>query len=183
MPFSLISYCVPPQPSAVPLLGPSVLTVLLLASEICPCSFICWKCTFLFPPSSTSSNSSLPFRSQVNCSFEWTEKNRKDLPDPCVLVPQWDPTLGDLMDYSPLVYSVLEVLCLYPFPSPGDRPFLGTEPASPSLKADSLPSEHKGSGQPPLQTSKSRWNPKIPAFGTWSFLLAVIITTNSHSFD
>ena len=31
-----------------------------------------------------------------------------------------------------------------PFPSPGDRPNSGTEPRSPALQADSLPSEPKG---------------------------------------
>ena len=31
-----------------------------------------------------------------------------------------------------------------PFPSPGDLPYLGIEPKSPTLQADSLPSEPQG---------------------------------------
>ena len=31
-----------------------------------------------------------------------------------------------------------------PFPSPGDLPSLGTEPGSPALQADSLPTELQG---------------------------------------
>ena len=31
-----------------------------------------------------------------------------------------------------------------PFPSPGDLPYLGIEPGSPSLQADALPSEPPG---------------------------------------
>ena len=37
-----------------------------------------------------------------------------------------------------------------PFPSPGYLPYPGFEPGSPTLQADSLPSEPPGKLQPPL---------------------------------
>ena len=37
-----------------------------------------------------------------------------------------------------------EYWCGWPFPSPGDLPDPGTEPRSPALQADSLPSEPPG---------------------------------------
>ena len=41
-------------------------------------------------------------------------------------------------------FSVQEYWNGLPFPSPGDIPDPGTEPASPALQADSLPSEPPG---------------------------------------
>ena len=50
------------------------------------------------------------------------------------------------MDYSlpgSSVHGILQarILSRLPFPSPGDLPDPGTEPRSPALQADSLPSE------------------------------------------
>ena len=65
----------------------------------------------------------------------------------CVLVLQSCPTLGDTMDCSPPGSSVLcpfsrqEHWSGLPFPSPGDLLDPGIESRSPSLQADSLPSE------------------------------------------
>ena len=43
-----------------------------------------------------------------------------------------------------LEFSRQEYWSGLPFPSPGDRPDPGTEPGSPALQADSLPSEPPG---------------------------------------
>ena len=53
------------------------------------------------------------------------------------------------MDYSPSGSSVHGILQAgiwsgLPFPSPGDLPDSGTEPQSPALQADSLPSKPPG---------------------------------------
>ena len=69
----------------------------------------------------------------------------------CVLVTQSCPTLFDPMDSSPpgssvhgiLQAKVLEWIAI--LKSPGDLPDPGIEPESPSLQADSLPSESWGS--------------------------------------
>ena len=45
--------------------------------------------------------------------------------------------------------SISKVSACLPFPSPGDLPDPGIEPESPSLRADSLPSEPPGN---PLRT-------------------------------
>ena len=42
-------------------------------------------------------------------------------------------------------FSRLEYWSREPFPSPGDLPNPGIKPGSPTLQADSLPSEHQGS--------------------------------------
>jgi len=42
----------------------------------------------------------------------------------------------------------------YPFPSPGDLPNPGTKPGSPTLQADSLPSEPPGKTQRKRQKSR-----------------------------
>ena len=41
-------------------------------------------------------------------------------------------------------FSRLEYWSVFPFPSPGDLPHPGTEPGSPALQADYLPSEPPG---------------------------------------
>ena len=56
------------------------------------------------------------------------------------------PTLCDPMDYSlpgSSVHGILQarILSGLPFPSPGDLPNPGIEPGSPTLQADSLPTE------------------------------------------
>ena len=71
----------------------------------------------------------------------------------CVLVTQLCLTLCDPMDSShqaPLSmgFSRQEYWIGLPFPSPGDLPNPGTEPGSPTLQADSLPSELQGSSYP-----------------------------------
>ena len=63
-----------------------------------------------------------------------------------VLVAQSCGTFCDSMDCScqaPLSmgFSKQEYWSGLPFPSPGDLPDPGTEPGSPALQADSLPSE------------------------------------------
>ena len=63
-----------------------------------------------------------------------------------VLVDQLCPTPCNPMDYSLpassyMEFSRQEYYSGLPFPSPGDLPHLGIEPASPALQADSLPSE------------------------------------------
>ena len=63
-----------------------------------------------------------------------------------VLVIQLCPTLCDPVDRGPLGSSVHGILqarswSALPFPSAGDLPDSGMEPGSPSLQADSLPSE------------------------------------------
>ena len=55
-------------------------------------------------------------------------------------VAQLYPTLCDLMDYI-VLRNFPEYWSRYPFPSPGDLPNPGIEPSSPTLQADSLPSE------------------------------------------
>ena len=67
-----------------------------------------------------------------------------------VLIAQSCPTLCDPMDCSPPDSSVHGIFqakdtgvgC--PFPSPGELPDPGIEPRSPTLQADSLPSELQG---------------------------------------
>ena len=63
----------------------------------------------------------------------------------CVLVPQFSPTLCNTMDCSlpgSSVHGILWSRLL--FPTPGDLLDLGIKPKSPSLQADSLPSEPPG---------------------------------------
>ena len=67
-----------------------------------------------------------------------------------VLVTQSCPTLCNPMSCSPLGASVhrfsrQEYWSGLPFPSPGDLPYPGIEPRSPTLQTDSLPSEPPGS--------------------------------------
>ena len=67
----------------------------------------------------------------------------------CCVVAQSCPTLCDPMDCSLPRSSVRGILQAeywseLPFPSPGDPPNPGTESGSPSLQADSLPSEPLG---------------------------------------
>ena len=66
-----------------------------------------------------------------------------------VLVAELCLTLCDPVDYSPLGSSVRGILQArtlerVAIPSPGDPPDPGTEPRSPALQADSLPSEPPG---------------------------------------
>ena len=65
------------------------------------------------------------------------------------LVTQSYPTLRDPVDCSPpgsSVHGILQASMLewVAFPSPGDLPGPGTELGSPTLQADSLPSEPRG---------------------------------------
>ena len=65
------------------------------------------------------------------------------------LVAKSCPTLCNPMDCRPLGPSVHGILRQeywsgFPFPSPGDLPYLVIEPKSPELQADSLPSEQHG---------------------------------------
>ena len=67
-------------------------------------------------------------------------------------VAQSCPTLCDPMDCSPpgsLVHGIFrqEYCSGLPFPVPGDLPNPGTEPGSPALQADALPSETQGKPQ------------------------------------
>ena len=64
----------------------------------------------------------------------------------CVLVAQLCLTLCDPMDVATQVplsveFSRHEYWSGLPFPSPGNLPNPGTEPGSPALQADCLPSE------------------------------------------
>ena len=54
------------------------------------------------------------------------------------------PTLCDPMDYTVHGISRPECQSGQPFPSPGDLPNPGIKPRSPTLQADSLPSEPQG---------------------------------------
>ena len=70
------------------------------------------------------------------------QERKKEVTQPC-------PTLCDPMNYSlpdPLSMEVSrqEYWSGMPFPSPGDLPNPGIEPRSPTLQADSLPSEPPG---------------------------------------
>ena len=64
-----------------------------------------------------------------------------------VLVDQSCPTLCDSMDYIanqtplPMGFSMQVYWSRLPFPFPGDLPNPGSEPGSPTLQADFLPSE------------------------------------------
>ena len=65
----------------------------------------------------------------------------------------------DSMDYGLPGFSVhgilqARILERLPFPSPGDLPDPGTEPRSPALQADSLPTELQGKSQ--LQEAQKR---------------------------
>ena len=67
----------------------------------------------------------------------------------CVLAPQLCPTLCDPMNCSPPGSSIhgfsrQEYWSEQPIPSPGDLPYPGIKPRSPTLQADSLPSEPSG---------------------------------------
>ena len=72
----------------------------------------------------------------------------------CVLVPQSCPSLCDPMNCSPpgsSVHGILQARRIpvgfcsgLPFPSPEDLPDPGIELGSPTLQADSLPSETPG---------------------------------------
>ena len=57
---------------------------------------------------------------------------------PWTVIYQAPPTMG---------FSRQEYWSGFPFPSPGDFPNPGTEPRSPALQADSLPSEPPGKPQ------------------------------------
>ena len=61
-----------------------------------------------------------------------------------VNVTQLCPTLCNPMDYT--IHGIFQARILewMPFPSPGDLPNPGVEPRSPTLQADSLPSELPG---------------------------------------
>ena len=79
-----------------------------------------------------------------------------------VSVTQSCPTLCDPMDYKgthqvPLSmgFSRQEYWSGLPFPSPGDLPDPGIEPISPTLQADSLPSEPPGSPNTSLGDSNT----------------------------
>ena len=70
----------------------------------------------------------------------------------CCLVPKSCLTLWDPVDCSPPASSVhgisqARILKRVAFPSPGNLPDPGMEPASPALQADSLPLSHWGSPQ------------------------------------
>ena len=89
-----------------------------------------------------------------------------------VLVTQSCPTLWDPMDYSQSGSSVhgifqAKVLAWQPFAFPGDRPNPGTEPRSPALQADPLPSEPPG-------------NPKNTGAGSLSLLQRIFPTQESN---
>ena len=58
-----------------------------------------------------------------------------------VKVIQLCPTLCDPMDYT--VHEILQAR-IQPIPSPGDFPYPGIEPRSPTLQVDSLPAELPG---------------------------------------
>ena len=65
-----------------------------------------------------------------------------------VLITQSCPSLCDPMDYSTQessVHGILQARILewLPFPAPEDLPEPGTEPGSPTLQANSLPTEAK----------------------------------------
>ena len=114
-----------------------------------------------FPPSGLAeigifhgtSPATLLYRSEVIQS--WDPLGEKSLPafrefvNPWVLVSQSNPTLETprtVACQAPLSlgFSSKEYCSGLPFPSPGDRPDLGTQPASlesPALQADSLPPE------------------------------------------
>ena len=67
----------------------------------------------------------------------------------CVLVTWSYPTLCKPMDVAcqapmSMEFSRQEYWSGLPFPSPGDLPNPGIEPGSPTLQADSLPSEPPG---------------------------------------
>ena len=90
-----------------------------------------------------------PRQSQINAGLK-------------VSVTQSCPTLCDPMDYKgthqvPLSmgFSRQEYWSGLPFPSPGDLPDPGIEPISPTLQADSLPSEPPGSPNTSLGDSNT----------------------------
>ena len=74
-------------------------------------------------------------------------------------VAQSCPTLCDPMKCSlsgSSIHGIFQAECWsgLPFPSPGDLPYPGNEPGSPSLQADALPSEPPG--KPLLMTRKGK---------------------------
>ena len=92
----------------------------------------------------------------------------------CVLVAQLCLTLCDRIDCSFPGSSVSGILQTrkenwsgLPFPSPGHLPNLGTEPGSPMLQADSLPSEPPG-------------KPKNTGVGSLSLLQGIFPTQESN---
>ena len=72
-----------------------------------------------------------------------------------MLVAQLCPTLCDPMDFIAyqvplsIEFSKREYWSGLPFPSPGDLPDPRIKPGSPTLQADSLPSEPPGRPPPP----------------------------------
>ena len=84
----------------------------------------------------------------------------------CVLVAQSCPTLCNPMDCSLSGFSIHRIFqARYwsgsPFPAPGDLPNPGIEPGSPTLQADSLPSE-----PPPSPLPLGLWKDACQGEGT-----------------
>ena len=70
--------------------------------------------------------------------------------DPGTIACQAPPSMG---------FSRQEYWSRLPFPSPGDHPNQGSEPRSPTLQADSLPSEPPGK---PCNVQHDKYNYHIP---------------------
>ena len=85
------------------------------------------------------------------------------------LVTQSYPTLHDPVDCSPpgsSVHGILQASMLewVAFPSPGDLPGPGIELGSPTLQADSLPSEPPGKPSAPFSPLISSFVNSLPAW-------------------
>ena len=83
-----------------------------------------------------------------------------------VKVTQSCPTLCNPMDYTE--FSEPEYWSGQPFPSPGDLPDPGIKHRSPTLQADSLPSEPTRKLKPKLKTKQNKQtNKKPPELPQW----------------
>ena len=86
---------------------------------------------------------------QNSSMFLWIEQMKDRKKESETEVTQLCPTLWDPIDCSPpgsSVYGIFQARILewVPFPSPGDLPYPGIKPGSPTLQADSSPSEPPG---------------------------------------
>ena len=77
-------------------------------------------------------------------SLHWNSERKKESEVAQLCPTLCDPVDCSLLSPSSMGFSRQEYWSGLPFPSPGDRPNSGIEPESPTLQADTLPSEPPG---------------------------------------
>ena len=113
------------------------------------------------------------FSSSVPCLTYWPKWSQKPTAVCVCLVTRSCLTLCDLMDYiarllRPCRFSRPGSWSGLPCPPPGDLPNPGIKPRSPTLQADSLPSEPPG--KPKTGLSNSNLYPQCLELGNCSYM-------------